>query len=290
MQELIELAKTLLLEKQVNAVLGYESGRYGVRPVFVTDVDGCERLVFDHRCVQNLAAYLSPRRTHVKELGRLAVVIKPCDARAVAGLIRENQLKRDEVELIGMRCGGVAPNPSGPGIFDPDRVAARCIDCKQREPSLVDHLVGPAQPDPSGGSGRQSRISEIEAMHCDERLAFWTSLLSRCTRCNACRQVCPMCFCERCVAEKTEPAWIESSPHPRGNIAWHLTRALHLAGRCANCGECERACPAGIPLGLLNGKVAESISRRFGYTVTDDPTLPTPIGTYRLDDAQEFIE
>lgn len=290
MQELRELAKTLLLEKRVSAVLGYESGRHGVRPVFVTDADGCERLIFDHRCVQNLAAYLSPRRAHLKSLGRLAAVIKPCDARAVAGLIRENQLRREDVVLIGMRCGGVVSDPSRPGSFDPDSVAPRCVGCKQREPSLVDYLVGPPRPDPSGGQGRQSRILEIEAMSCGDRLAFWTSTLTRCTRCNACRQVCPMCFCERCVAEKTEPAWIESSPHSRGNFAWHLTRALHLAGRCTDCGECERACPAGIPLGLLNSKVAGIVSKRFGYAVTDDPALPTPIGTYRLDDAQEFIE
>jgi formate dehydrogenase subunit beta len=290
MQELRELARTLLLEKQVNAVLGYECGRYGVRPAFVTDADGCERLIFDHRCVHNLAAYLSPRRTPVKELGRLAVVIKPCDARAVAGLIRENQLKREEVVLIGMRCGGVVGNPGVAGGPEPGLMAARCAGCTQREPSLVDHLVGPPQAAPSGRSDRQSRISEIEAMKCEDRLAFWTELLARCTRCNACRQVCPMCFCERCIADKTEPAWIESSPHGRGNFAWHLTRALHLAGRCTDCGECERACPSGIPLGLLNGKVADIVWKRFGYSVTDDPACQTPIGAYRLDDAQEFIE
>ena len=86
MQELRELAQKLLREKQVKAVLGYECSRRGVRPAFVTEADDCDRLMFDHRCVQNLAAYLSPRRSHVARLGRLAVVVKTCDARAVAGL------------------------------------------------------------------------------------------------------------------------------------------------------------------------------------------------------------
>jgi formate dehydrogenase subunit beta len=289
MQELRDLAQKLLQEKQVNAVLGYECGRRSVRPAFVTDADDCDRLMFDHRCVQNLAAYLSPRRTHVARLGRLAVVVKSCDARAVAGLIRENQLKREDVVLIGVRCGGVVRDPAGPDQMDPDSIALRCIGCEPREPSLADYIVGQPQPAPSGKSDREARIAEIEAMNYEERLAFWTDLLARCTRCHACRQVCPMCFCERCIADKTQPAWIESSPHSRGNFAWHLTRALHLAGRCVGCGECERACPAGIPLGLLNRKVAGIVADRYGYSVTDDPSREAPIGTYRLDDEQEFI-
>lgn len=98
-----------------------------------------------------------------------------------------------------------------------------------------------------------------------------------------------MCFCERCVADKTQPQWIESSPHPRAIFAWHVTRALHQAGRCVDCGECERGCPADIPLGLLNAKLASAVEHRFSYRVTDDPAVPAPIGAFRLDDPQEFI-
>jgi ferredoxin len=290
MQELRELARKLLQEKQVSAILGYEHGRLGTRPAFVTDVADCERLVFDHRCVHNLAAYLSPRRTHVAALGRLAVVVKSCDARAVAGLIRESQIKREDVVLIGVRCGGVVRDPADARPLSADNVAPRCVDCEKREPALADHLVGEPKPAPAGSGSRDARLSEIEAMSPDERLTLWTQLLAPCTRCHACRQVCPMCFCERCIAEKTQPTWIETSPHARGNLAWHLTRALHLAGRCVDCGECERACPAEIPLGLLNRKLARVVADRYGYIVADDPSRPTPIGTYRLDDAQEFIE
>ena len=68
-----------------------------------------------------------------------------------------------------------------------------------------------------------------------------------------------------------------------------MTRALHLAGRCVDCGECERACPADIPLALLNRKVRRSSRSASTYRVTDDPAVPAPIGDYRLDDQQEFI-
>ncbi len=289
MQELRDLAKKLLLEKQVNAILGYECDHHGARPAFATEIGDCDRLIFDHRCVHNLATYLSPRRTHVASLGRLAVVIKACDACAVAGLIRENQIKREDVILIGVRCGGVVLDPAESGAMDSENIAPRCVVCEKREPALADHLVGEPQAAPAGSAKREARLSEIESMSSAERLALWIDWLSRCTRCHACRQVCPMCFCERCVAEKTQPAWIENSPHVRGNFAWHLTRALHLAGRCVDCGECERACPVHIPLGLLNRKIAQVVSARYGYAATDDPSKQTPIGTYRLDDGQEFI-
>ncbi len=289
MQELRDLAKKLLQEKQIDAVIGYECDRRGVRPAFVTGIAECDRLIFDHRCVHNLAAYLSPRRNHVAALGRLGVVIKACDARAVAGLIRESQIKREDFILIGVRCGGVVLDPAEPGGLTPENVAPRCVLCKKREPDLSDHLLGEPKPAPEGNPNREKRLTEIEAKSIEERLELWTSLLARCTRCHACRQVCPMCFCERCIAEKTQPTWIEGSPHVRGNFAWHLTRALPLAGRCVDCGECERACPAQIPLGLLNRKMSKILSSRYGYTVTDDPSVQAPIGTYRLDDGQEFI-
>jgi len=289
MQELIDLAKKLLQEKKVDIILGYENDRRGVRPAFITEVADCDRLVFDHRCVQNLAAYLSPRRLNVAALGRLAVVVKPCDARAVAGLIRENQLKRETVVLIGLRCGGVVRDPSDERALQSENLAAKCASCGVREPALADHLLGAAIALPVGTDYLNSRITELEAMKPEERLVFWTEQFSRCTRCYACRQVCPMCFCERCVAEKTQPSWIESSPHVQGNFSWNLTRALHLAGRCVDCGECERACPANIPLGLLNRKAAQIVLARYGYAVSDDPSKPAPIGIFKLDDGQEFI-
>ena len=58
---------------------------------------------------------------------------------------------------------------------------------------------------------------------------------------------------------------------------------------CIKCGECERACPVGIPLGLLMRKTAQVVQVRFGYQGSDDPDSPTPIGAFRTDDPQEFI-
>jgi formate dehydrogenase (coenzyme F420) beta subunit len=277
MKDLQDLARQLLTDGTVAVVIGYERGPRGnVRPAFVSKADDVERLIFDAECVQNLATYLSPRRPHLIKLGRKAVVAKPCDVRAIAGLVREHQLKREDVIVLGVRCPGVGED--------------RCTTCTSREPKLFDHLLGPAVTAPeTGNSQRDAKLRELEAMSPAERWTFWQKELSRCVRCHACREICPMCQCERCVAGKTQPQWIESSPHARGNLSWQFTRVMHQAGRCVDCGECERACPEGIPLGLLMRKAQEIVARRFDHHPSDDPEAPTPIGAYRLDDPQEFI-
>jgi ferredoxin len=289
MKELQELARSLLAEGTVQVVIGWEQGPRGVRPAFVTSPDDCQRLLFDARCVHNLAVYLSPRRDLVRELGRPAVVVKGCDARAVAGLIRESQLARDQVVLIGVRCGGVSEAATGDAGLSAETVAARCSACTSRTPQLADHVVGPELPPPPESRRREQQLAAIAAMTPEQRWSYWQEHLSTCLRCHACRQICPMCFCERCLADKTRPRWIEPSPHARGNLAWHLVRALHLAGRCVGCGECERACPVDIPLGLIQSKVAGIVAEHFGYRACDDPEVPAPIGDYRLDDREDFI-
>jgi ferredoxin len=299
MQELKDLARKLLSDGTAGVVIGYEDGPHGVRPAFITDGALADKLIFDRRCVQNLASYLAPRRNHLGKLGKKAVVVKGCDARAVAGLIRETQIKREDVIIIGVRCGGVlrsdlaiggtaAPRESAVALT-PETVADRCAECDIREPHLADHLVGALPPPPPVSKRREELIAKIEAMTPGERWDYWRQELERCVLCHACREVCPMCFCERCVADKTVPQWIESSPTGRANLAWHLTRALHQAGRCCDCGECERACPADIPLGLLNRKLAQVVEERYEFRATDDPEVPAPVGSYKLNDTQEFI-
>lgn len=293
MDDLRDLAERLLKDGEVKAVIGWEDARRGARPVFVTAPVDVQRLIFDTRCVHNLASYLNPRRPQVTELGKVALVVKGCDVKAVAGLLREQQLTRDRLVLIGVRCGGVLEEPAlaQPMALTSQTVAPRCFQCDNREPRLVDHLIGEPLPEPPRPDmTTDERIAMLDELSPEERWEFWTDQFAKCVRCYACRQVCPLCVCERCVADKTMPQWIESSSHPRGNLSWNLVRALHLAGRCVGCGECERFCPVDIPLSLLNRKLQEVVGERFDYVVCDDPEIPAPIGEYRLDDNEEFIK
>jgi ferredoxin len=288
-QELRDLAARLLAEKAVKVVVGWEEGPRGLRPAFVRNPDDAGRLVFDARAVHNLATYLNPRRPQLKRLGKPAIVVKACDAVAAAALVRESQLKRSDFVLIGVRCPGVVRRPDADASLTPQTIAPRCVDCRRGDPAQCDHVVGPPAERPEGGSSLDARVGEIEKMPQAERWAFWSAEFERCIRCYACRQACPVCFCDRCVADKSEPQWIESSPHARGNLAWHVTRALHQAGRCTDCHECERACPVGLPLSLLNRKLQQVVSARFGAVASEDPSVPSAVGAFKLDDPQEFI-
>jgi Fe-S oxidoreductase len=101
--------------------------------------------------------------------------------------------------------------------------------------------------------------------------------------------VCPLCYCKRCITEKTIPQWIETSTHLRGNIAWNVARAFHLTGRCVNCGECERACPMDIPLGAINQKMAQLMDEWYDFQSGLSSEQKAPFTTFNLDDPETGI-
>ena len=289
MKQLQDLARKLLSDGTVNVVIGYEAGPRGIRPAFITSPEQADKLVFNIHCVQNLATYLNPRRKQITQLGKVAVVVKGCDARAVAGMIREKQVERGNVVILAMRCGGVLESSGTDSELTADTVSVRCAGCTDREPKLFDHILGELPPEPPVNTRRSDQIAALEKMTAVERWNYWTEQLSRCIRCHACREACPMCFCVKCTAEKTQPQWIDPSATPRANRAWQTMRVLHQAGRCVDCLECERACPEHIPLGLLSGYVADAVERRFDYVACDDPSVAAPFGGFRTDDDEEFI-
>jgi ferredoxin len=298
MKELQDLARKLLTEGTVKVVIGYEEGPRGARAAFITAPEQAGKLIFDTRCVQNLAAYLNPRRKQIASLGKPAIVVKGCDARSVAGMLRENQITRDSVVIIAMQCGGVLENPetaSADEELTSENVSVRCAGCDVCEPKLYDHYVKAAHAmvkmptEPPVNTKRTEQLAALAKMTPAERWDFWSAEFSRCIRCHACREACPMCFCVQCTADKGTPLWIDSSATPRANRAWQTMRVLHQAGRCVDCLECERACPEHIPLGLLARYVADSVERRFNYKACDDPSVVAPMGVYRTDDDEEFI-
>jgi Na+-translocating ferredoxin:NAD+ oxidoreductase RnfC subunit len=73
-------------------------------------------------------------------------------------------------------------------------------------------------------------------------------------------------------------------------MAWHIVRAMHLAGRCAGCAECERVCPMDIPLNLLNRKMARELKELYGHEAGFEPKEKGPLAEYKEDDEQSFIK
>ena len=85
------------------------------------------------------------------------------------------------------------------------------------------------------------------------------------------------------------PQWVPVASHELGNLEYHAVRAMHLAGRCVQCGECGRACPVGIPIHLLTCYAEESVRRQFGQPAGASATLNYALGTFRPDDQETFI-
>ncbi|MHC4183957.1 MAG: 4Fe-4S dicluster domain-containing protein, partial [Planctomycetota bacterium] len=137
---------------------------------------------------------------------------------------------------------------------------------------------------------RYAELDEYEKLDEKEKWEFWQKQFSKCIKCYACSNICPLCFCDRCIVEKNQPQWIDPSAHARGNLSWNVTRAYHLAGRCINCEECQRVCPVDIPLNLLNKKLAKEAEKSFnyrpGYNIDDELAM----STYKEDDEQEFFK
>ena len=261
-------AKELLEAKQVDCVIGYGIGsRAQVRPIFVREPGDAERLVWNPGCTHNLVTYLHDKRKPAKKgepPPRVAIVVKPCDSRALNVLIAENQIDRARVFVIGVACEGIA---NGAGFASsenmPIKLQARCERCSERTPVVCDTLIG--EPVKVTTQDDFGDVAKLEAMAPEERVAFWLAQYDRCIRCYACRQVCPGCYCSVCMFERDDSTWVGIATGVKEKEFFHLGRAYHLAARCVGCNECERVCPMELPLSLLNRKLAKEVQDLFSY-------------------------
>lgn len=184
-----------------------------------------------------------------------------------------------------------------------DVMADRCLECDTAYPRVSDFFFGEKITE-RGFNPRFTAVAAFAEKSPEERSEFWAGHFDRCIRCYACRAVCPMCYCDECVVDSTsfvvEPTtsaddkanricWINRSACSSENAMYHMVRAVHLAGRCTDCGECERVCPVNIPLRLLNTMLEREALETFEYTAGIDPEQPSLISSFRDDDPNDFI-
>ena len=273
-----EEAKRLLENGEVEVVLAYGKG-YDDRhpmPYAAKTVTDTERIVFNEYCTHNIARYLMdyPPGT------RIAIAVKGCDSRAVVVLLQEEKIKREDLVILGIPAAGMRDAKT-------DQPIDASTTCDMPNPVLYDILLGDEVTVP--GTSPYKILEELEGMDGKDRWAFWSGELSRCIRCYACRNACPMCYCDPCFVDQAEPRWADKSPSLESNLMFHLTRFYHLAGRCIDCGECSRACPMNIPLHLFHKKVAKECEAMFdqaaGMSVDDKPAMVD----FRVEDSDEIL-
>jgi ferredoxin len=324
-----EAAEELLRDKKADLFLGYDKASLPFRttPLFVTAAEKAKRLVWNPFCTANLAVYL-PRLLKAPADARaakaapapptVAVVLKGCDARSVVALIQERQVPRERLVLVGVACPGmVDPRKAERALGDRDALGAgedaqgnvravvedgtevtlrreevladSCLECRSPVPSTCDILLGVPAPGPREADGARRRTAEFEAKPADGRWARLQQILSKCIRCNACRQACPMCYCKDCLLDQTRPRWIGAGTDISDVTVYHLVRALHMAGRCTDCGACTRACPMGIDARLLVRRVNLEAEDLFGYRAGETADAAPLLSAFAMDDPQEFL-
>lgn len=306
-------AAELLAEGTVERVLAWQAGEffYDNTPAAVSSADECDKLVYNEFCPANLCKYLI-ETSHAGK--KTAVFLKPCDTYGVNQLLKDNRIKRELVYAIGTPCSGMLDinkikAAGAKGIIsvsvDGDEVVVntaygekrmakadvllnKCLMCKGAAYKIADEELAEPLSVPQFTGDKFAKVKEIEAMSPEERFAFWQSELSKCIRCNACRDICPACSCEQCIFDKPDtPVAGKAHADEVEEQMYHIIRAFHVAGRCTGCGECARVCPQGIHLELLNMKFMKDINSFFGqYQAGADSETPAPQVSFKQNDPE----
>lgn len=313
-EQLVAKATQLLESGIVSSVLGWNKGEfdYDVTPTLFKDTASLEKgFIYSDFCGVNLSKYLVAKTKETD--GKILVFLKPCDTYSFNQLLTEHRFQREKVYAVGVPCEGMVDinkikSVVGEGIYSissenhglavetlygekinidkGDVLLEKCSSCKSKKHVAYDELLG--ETGEVVDSNRFDEVAKIEAMTPDERFEFWQNQLSKCIRCNACRDACPACTCEKCVFDNPNSGVENKSPaNEFEEKLFHIIRAYHVAGRCTDCGECSRACPQNIPLHLLNRKLIKDMNECYGeYQAGCEVGQRNPLVDYTLDDIE----
>ena len=275
-------AKELLANGTVNRVIGWEKGLFedDQTPRVFTSVEELDKdFIYNDYSVATVSKYLIKE---TKKEGKILAFLKANDTYSFNQLVKEHRVNRDNVYIVAVPSNGEAQKGKIHVVYDEIMDTDGKISAKKEE-SLEDKEAFNKE--------RFEMIAKLEAMTADERFAFWQNELSKCIRCNACRNVCPACTCEQCVFDNPKSGVAQKAAADSfEEKMFHIIRAFHVAGRCTDCGECSRVCPQNIPLYLLNRKYIKDVDEIYGeYQAGEDTETRAPLNTYNTEDAEPSI-
>jgi formate dehydrogenase subunit beta len=305
-----KISARLLKEGQVDMVIGFRKGTVPMmhEPCMIKDAESARQLVWDSNCGINLANYLTNRKE------KIGVVAKGCDSRNIIVHITENKIKREQLYIIGVPCKGmidrhavaakfgkeimeVVENENAMIVKGEDSEATfekkdvlqeNCTICIHRNPVIYDELVGEGVEEQKDVD-RYADVRQIENMTPQARWNYFENLFRHCIRCYACRNACPLCYCPTCFVDESRPQWLGKSQAPLDVRTFHFLRAYHCAGRCTDCGACQRACPVGINMRMLTKKLEMDCLEQFAWEAGMSVDERRPLDTYRPDDPDSFF-
>lgn len=315
MSRLDELKTSIKAELPgLDCVIGWQAGFDPLHntPLFMRSTEDVDRLAWGPLNVHNCANYLPALRGR-----KVGIVVKGCDSRSVAELIQEKLIDRDNLVIFGMPCSkvvdlskvGIVLEKAGTGLGQvkevtigadeivvtvpgnsfplkmADVAADKCLGCQFPNAVLVDRFFGDPLPSATDAGVKPPDPAGFDAMAPSERIAFWKFHLERCIRCYACRNACPLCVCrDHCLAGSREPHWISQENTIKEKLFFQVAHTVHLAGRCTECGECQRACPMDIPILALKRHMSSVIRDLFDYQAGTDPLAVPPLLFFRAEE------
>ncbi len=274
--------------------------------------------------------------------GPIAVVLKPCEVRAVVELAKLQQVNLDPFLIISVDCWGTysvqdyaakveeaGEDSSVTSDFlkqvtsgnVPDELRGACKMCQYPVAAYADltiRLIGEdidkqitvgagtekgkelltamGLEDTPESEERKAAIAKLresrkQSSETDE-LDFLETISLLCINCRNCRAVCPICYCKQCVFDgevfkyplEKYLGFSEKRgtlPLPPDKLLFHLTRMNHVAMSCVACGQCEAACPNGIPLGRLYQRISSAAQAGLDYEAGRSLDEELPLTTYQ---------
>ncbi|MDL2286508.1 4Fe-4S ferredoxin [Desulfococcaceae bacterium OttesenSCG-928-F15] len=309
-QKIRDFARVLLDDSKVDVVLGFKRGSLpGMsEPALIRNSAEVDELIWDATCRLNLCNYLTNRKD------KIGIVAKACDTRNIVGHIVENKISRDQLVIIGVPCTGMADKKALADLVGGELTAYaeagdeitvngplgekkvkkgevlqnNCQTCIRRNPVIYDELAGEAVAELEL-SDRFADVNKVEAMDAKARWDYVEDLLSGCTRCYACKNACPLCYCPQCFVDESRPQWVGKGTNPIDIRTYHFLRAFHCAGRCTDCGACEAACPMDIKMRFFTRKNIKDCLENYGWETGLKEGVRPPLDTFKTDDQETFI-